>query len=110
FQAEDGIRDRNVTGVQTCALPISISKTETSPTTALFRCPRKGTPSLSSICNGTKELLTSHRHWCRPTVWAALMRSMSVLGLAGRGIFTHSIRPSSGAATRLADTARLLHC
>src|SRR5207249_7514765 len=29
FQAEDGIRDRNVTGVQTCALPIS---TETSGT------------------------------------------------------------------------------
>src|SRR5699024_12161639 len=23
FQAEDGIRDRNVTGVQTCALPMS---------------------------------------------------------------------------------------
>src|SRR5438067_5810448 len=23
FQAEDGIRDRNVTGVQTCALPIA---------------------------------------------------------------------------------------
>src|SRR6266513_5845000 len=27
FQAEDGIRDRNVTGVQTCALPISNSCT-----------------------------------------------------------------------------------
>src|SRR5699024_11964967 len=26
FQAEDGIRDRNVTGVQTCALPISLEK------------------------------------------------------------------------------------
>src|SRR5699024_11397847 len=26
FQAEDGIRDRNVTGVQTCALPISYDK------------------------------------------------------------------------------------
>src|SRR5699024_11321567 len=25
FQAEDGIRDRNVTGVQTCALPIFMS-------------------------------------------------------------------------------------
>src|SRR5699024_12193339 len=25
FQAEDGIRNRNVTGVQTCALPISIA-------------------------------------------------------------------------------------
>src|SRR5207249_1412422 len=27
FQAEDGIRDRNVTGVQTCALPISLNAT-----------------------------------------------------------------------------------
>ena len=26
FQAEDGIRDYDVTGVQTCALPISISQ------------------------------------------------------------------------------------
>src|SRR5437879_10199670 len=26
FQAEDGIRDTSVTGVQTCALPISASK------------------------------------------------------------------------------------
>src|SRR5699024_11275924 len=26
FQAEDGIRDRNVTGVQTCALPISVER------------------------------------------------------------------------------------
>src|SRR5699024_11733144 len=26
FQAEDGIRDRNVTGVQTCALPISLKE------------------------------------------------------------------------------------
>src|SRR5699024_11250365 len=27
FQAEDGIRDRNVTGVQTCALPIYLAPT-----------------------------------------------------------------------------------
>src|SRR5205823_10071495 len=27
FQAEDGIRDKLVTGVQTCALPISLFKT-----------------------------------------------------------------------------------
>src|SRR5699024_128582 len=26
FQAEDGIRDRNVTGVQTCALPIMLPR------------------------------------------------------------------------------------
>src|SRR5207249_10973376 len=31
FQAEDGIRDRNVTGDQTCALPISRSTASRSP-------------------------------------------------------------------------------
>src|SRR5437667_11933012 len=30
FQAEDGIRDRDVTGVQTCALPISYATTHAS--------------------------------------------------------------------------------
>src|SRR5699024_11432917 len=38
FQAEDGIRDRNVTGVQTCALPISrtspIRRNDTACSTA----------------------------------------------------------------------------
>src|SRR5437868_8669576 len=38
FQAEDGIRDRNVTGVQTCALPIWIS----SSSRALFRASSSG--------------------------------------------------------------------
>src|SRR6266513_3926139 len=40
FQAEDGIRDRNVTGVQTCALPISAS---TAPRTSRgsWREPRR---------------------------------------------------------------------
>src|SRR2546430_10459348 len=31
FQAEDGIRDLTVTGVQTCALPISINIYTTAP-------------------------------------------------------------------------------
>src|SRR5690606_40764593 len=31
FQAEDGIRDFHVTGVQTCALPISCMSTSTAP-------------------------------------------------------------------------------
>src|SRR5207248_8582727 len=34
FQAEDGIRDRTVTGVQTCALPISISSRPRMPAQA----------------------------------------------------------------------------
>src|SRR5207249_6946775 len=34
FQEEDGIRDRNVTGVQTCALPISCSEVGQTSTRA----------------------------------------------------------------------------
>src|ERR1039457_4802968 len=38
FQAEDGIRDYKVTGVQTCALPIWIDRVNrTMPTTKLFK-------------------------------------------------------------------------
>src|SRR5437870_5891181 len=43
FQAEDGIRDGHVTGVQTCALPISIKherfKEDFSPLDLQCRCP-----------------------------------------------------------------------
>src|SRR5699024_11696456 len=35
FQAEDGIRDRNVTGVQTCALPISRRSMSPAATSAV---------------------------------------------------------------------------
>src|SRR5690606_40845086 len=45
FQAEDGIRDFHVTGVQTCALPIS--KTSTAPSTS-SRMP--ATPDDGCIC------------------------------------------------------------
>src|SRR5205085_9388647 len=38
FQAEDGIRDLTVTGVQTCALPISLAHAARQ---ALERCVRK---------------------------------------------------------------------
>ena len=38
FQAEDGIRDADVTGVQTCALPIS-------PVPSFFPAPEKRKPS-----------------------------------------------------------------
>src|SRR5437867_7236438 len=37
FQAEDGIRDRTVTGVQTCALPIS--RVRRSPSTVTISLP-----------------------------------------------------------------------
>src|SRR5437868_11132868 len=48
FQAEDGIRDRNVTGVQTCALPILLSRAE-------IRGRRKTVAAL--------DLARRHVHW-----------------------------------------------
>src|SRR5437867_13427444 len=36
FQAEDGIRDRTVTGVQTCALPISVLQEEVNVNKNLY--------------------------------------------------------------------------
>src|SRR5438067_7916563 len=47
FQAEDGIRDRNVTGVQTCALPISCpggGRTQRRQAAARVRCRRHRAP------------------------------------------------------------------
>src|SRR5699024_11357530 len=37
FQAEDGIRDRNVTGVQTCALPISFDIINENRNTIMYK-------------------------------------------------------------------------
>src|SRR5439155_18789734 len=39
FQAEDGIRDGHVTGVQTCALPISSNYPSPSPLPNPLLCP-----------------------------------------------------------------------
>src|SRR5690606_40108499 len=38
FQAEDGIRDFHVTGVQTCALPIFRQEKRNTPQAALIYC------------------------------------------------------------------------
>src|SRR5207245_5725213 len=52
FQAEDGIRDATVTGVQTCALPISSERRTTGH--------RRGCPSCARRSPGT-----SRRHAAR---------------------------------------------
>src|SRR5699024_11684369 len=50
FQAEDGIRDRNVTGVQTCALPILASITQ-EPKTLLVLSLKKHLLTLKVAIN-----------------------------------------------------------
>src|SRR5207249_7112472 len=46
FQAEDGIRDRNVTGVQTCALPICAARHEPHRHRRIRRSGRRRTAAL----------------------------------------------------------------
>src|SRR5699024_11809643 len=45
---EDGIRDRNVTGVQTCALPILLSSQTTNA--HQHKTPTQGTPHQGNRC------------------------------------------------------------
>src|SRR5690349_22565690 len=63
FQAEDGIRDLYVTGVQTCALPISTSGARTSSTSS----PTAGrTPSQTPSCTRLSAASrSSFRGWVR---------------------------------------------
>src|SRR5699024_11516964 len=61
IQAEDGIRDRNVTGVQTCALPISCSETLNALLISKLIFPISTYPFLSfsySMLNFFKERFT----------------------------------------------------
>src|SRR5207248_3760989 len=67
FQAEDGIRDRTVTGVQTCALPICSAPTPTplamSGGTINWSRGGHGAPSAGASCEDRKStrLNSSHR-------------------------------------------------
>src|SRR5690625_6921787 len=60
FQAEDGIRDGHVTGVQTCALPIS-GQPWSEPRTTVDQCGRPGglAPARS------EERRVGRECWCR---------------------------------------------
>src|SRR5256886_9382208 len=69
FQAEDGIRDLTVTGVQTCALPISCSSDLNDDNRAEI-LPKESwkyltidTENTIGICQGYKETL------CMPVLW-----------------------------------------
>src|SRR5690625_329827 len=64
FQAEDGIRDGHVTGVQTCALPICSPRLRGRPPAA-----RRGgppAPPTGSSSEGRKEARTPCPHPYRP--------------------------------------------
>src|SRR2546421_1388173 len=116
FQAEDGIRDLIVTGVQTCALPISAPAGSTScgGVNLLFEMARKlprlqrvlDAPALASVAYG--EIASSIYFALGIVALHALGFTPLVLGLVGLLFLlvslsyaegTASIRETGGAAT-----------
>src|SRR5699024_11488479 len=83
FQAEDGIRDRSVTGVQTCALPIS-NTASTCPGTRTLRHSWTSSPAALN-----KKVLRSMPRTLRPYMFLSLITSRSEerrVGKEGRSI------------------------
>src|SRR5699024_11486957 len=85
FQAEDGIRDRNVTGVQTCALPILqlvlrvrlnvMSTIESTPSENLDFDQRVGRNIMKFRGDKSQQALAERMRdkgfkWSQATVWA----------------------------------------
>src|SRR5207249_7015463 len=68
FQAEDGIRDRNVTGVQTCALPICKTNDDmkTAYELAMERL-SKASPS-AKLTNEQKKKLAELNSECKAKI------------------------------------------
>src|SRR5690554_7487674 len=66
FQAEDGIRDADVTGVQTCALPIFPKTPQPSGRT---QRPRAPSPSSASVRCRAHPACTIRRSSMTPVVW-----------------------------------------
>src|SRR5437868_9521397 len=82
FQAEDGIRDRNVTGVQTCALPISSTRwrsTRQPWLSALLTHRKRGTLSLFCAVERRKrfsqDMALGFRDPVGPGRWDLLTRA-----------------------------------
>src|SRR5437762_13938228 len=70
FQAEDGIRDTSVTGVQTCALPIFAHKAGVGKVTwvSRFRLVRekRGRTTARKIRSEERRVGKECRSWCAP--------------------------------------------
>src|SRR5256885_10530588 len=62
FQAEDGIRDYKVTGVQTCALPIYLAKEVRAPAIQPLRC-REAAGELVPAPHVCESEASRHQSW-----------------------------------------------
>src|SRR5690606_40848504 len=63
FQAEDGIRDFHVTGVQTCALPISTTIRRPRSEVYAFWRRLENLPRFMTHLDEVEEIDARHSHW-----------------------------------------------
>src|SRR5699024_12224329 len=81
FQAEAGLRDRNVTGVQTCALPISICSASDAPILVAIGASlaEQMVPQFESLAEILVELLP-------PQIGRASCRERGLTRVAGEAV------------------------
>src|SRR5699024_1622098 len=108
FQAEDGIRDRNVTGVQTCALPISyIARYNTSPERSPVNirpvrfapCAAGASPTIAIAASGSPKPGTGRPQYSSSRKAARLVCATSSRHSTSRGQAAQSTTFSSSSAT-----------
>src|SRR5699024_5101842 len=112
FQAEDGIRDRNVTGVQTCALPIYVAKYIAHASVFVLPSYREGVPrSTQEAMAIGRPIITTDVPGCRETVVDGvngfLIKPWDAQGLAEKMIYfiqhPYQIEPMGLASYQMAQ-------
>src|SRR2546429_1703148 len=94
FQAEDGIRDVAVTGVQTCALPICPKELQPERSETKFS---EGSFPDSSVFSGLDSSLPIHGTGWTSALGIAQWRALNVDGMAGvAGGDQEEVRPGAG--------------
>src|SRR5699024_1291058 len=105
LQAEDGIRDRNVTGVQTCALPISYHQAsrpiaepmmpnQRTVRTHPMRSPKAPKAALNRMLPAyTTVVIISQRDWPQPSGWAITFGRMMNIPNSGAVLISRVRNP-----------------
>src|SRR5437867_6594075 len=98
FQAEDGIRDRTVTGVQTCALPISVIwQNRSAYRTAVAKIADRGTTSDGKRRRRENVVAAYWQRYCSkndtigffgPLGWGVIRDDGPAVAVRSRGIVT----------------------
>src|SRR3989442_13182094 len=96
FQAEDGIRDADVTGVQTCALPISQNRLMPAP---------RGERDQGNWCSSTRRFCARPAAVVLAAIGLAAPSPFAIMRLGATPLLPRYARPASA---RACDSLRLV--